>query len=161
VGDGPGDDRDFTAADVRRRAMDLLARREHARRELAAKLRSRGMPADMVESVLDDLGRENLLSDARFAESFIAARVGRGQGPVRIRMELEQKGVGSEAIAMALDNASPDWGELAAAARSKRFGRKPPRDFHERARQARFLQYRGFASDHISRALDAHEGGDD
>jgi len=156
VGDGPGDDREFTAADVRRTAMDLLARREHARHELAAKLRSRGMPGDLVEPVLEDLVRENLLSDARFAEAFVAARVGRGQGPVRIRMELEQKRVASAAIEEALENAAPDWGELAAAARRKRFGPGPPANFRERARQARFLQYRGFASEHITRAL----GGD-
>jgi len=153
VNNGPGEDRDFTAAEVRRVAMDLLARREHAHQELAAKLRSRGMPADLVESVLDDLTREDLLSDARFAEAFIASRVGRGQGPVRIRMELEQKGIAAEAIESALDHAAPDWMELAAAARRKRFGRAPPGDFRERARQARFLQYRGFAPEHISRAL--------
>lgn len=137
--------------------MDLLARREHARHELAGKLRSRGMPADLIESTLDDLGRENLLSDARFAEAFVASRIGRGQGPVRIRMELEQRRVASEVIEEALGNAAPDWGDLAAEARRKRFGRKPPGDFRERARQARFLQYRGFAAEHISRAL----GGDD
>lgn len=133
--------------------MDLLARREHARQELAAKLRARSMPADLVESVLDDLARENLLSDARFAEAFVASRMGRGQGPVRIRMELAQKGIVSEAIEAALEKAAPDWAELAAAARRKRFGGKPPGDFRERARQARFLQYRGFATEHISRAL--------
>jgi len=160
VDDEPGDHQEFTAADVRRRAMDLLARREHARAELAVKLRARGMPDDLVESVLDDLGRENLLSDARFAEAFVAARVGRGQGPVRIRMELEQKGVGPAAIEEALDKAVQDWGELAAAVRTKRFGARAPGNFRERARQARFLQYRGFASEHISRAM-GHGGDED
>jgi len=140
--------------------MDLLARREHARHELAGKLRSRGMPGDLIETVLDDLVGENLLSEARFAEAFVASRVGRGQGPVRIRMELERRQVAAGVIEDALESAAPDWGALAAEARRKRFGRQPPGDFRERARQSRFLQYRGFASEHISRAMQPDEDGD-
>ncbi len=56
-----------TAADVRRAAMNLLARREYARAELIRRLEGRGMPAALVAAVADDLVAENLLSDARFA----------------------------------------------------------------------------------------------
>ena len=96
---------------------------------------------------------ENLQSDERFAESFVSARSGRGQGPVRIRMELEQRGVAGGLIENALDAAAVDWGELAADVRRKRFGAKFPSDFRERARQSRFLQYRGFEAAHLARAL--------
>ena len=47
---------------VRRAAMDLLARREHGRVELARKLRQRGAPPDLIEQALeitDMLGRSN------------------------------------------------------------------------------------------------------
>ncbi|MGD8696441.1 MAG: regulatory protein RecX, partial [Gammaproteobacteria bacterium] len=74
-----GDNQDLTAADVRRTAMNLLARREYARRELAARLASRGLPGDLIDPVMDELTRENLLSDERFADAFVSARAGRGQ----------------------------------------------------------------------------------
>ncbi len=151
------EDKDLTAADVRRRAMNLLARREYACRELAAKLVSRGLPRDLVDSVLDDLAREKLLSDDRFADAFVSARAGRGQGPVRIRIELEQKGVDAGIVERALADADVDWSELAEQVRRKRFGSRRPGDFRERARQARFLQYRGFAAEHLGAVL-ADEG---
>ena len=151
--DGSESQAEFEPADVRRAAMNLLARREYARRELGRRLTGKGMPADLVEQVLDDLAAENLQSDERFAESFVSARSGRGQGPVRIRMELEQRGVAGGLIENALDAAAVDWGELAADVRRKRFGAKFPSDFRERARQSRFLQYRGFEAAHLARAL--------
>jgi regulatory protein len=147
------DDRDFTAADVRRTAMNLLARREHARRELAAKLLARGLPGDLIDPVMDELARENLLSDDRFAEAFVSARAGRGQGPVRIRIELERKGVDTGIVERALADAGVDWDDLAEQVRRKRFGPGRPGSFKERARQARFLQYRGFAAEHLGGAL--------
>ncbi len=82
---GPGD--------VRRAAMDLLARREHTRKELARKLskKFRAVP-EIVEEELDKLKAEGLQSDARLAEVFIRSRVSRGQGPVKIKMELRARG---------------------------------------------------------------------
>jgi regulatory protein len=153
VHDGQEPEKTIEAADVRRAAMNLLARREYARRELGRRLTGKGMPSELVDQVLDDLAAENLQSDARFAESFVSARSGRGQGPVRIRMELEQRGVESGLIENALDDAGVDWGELATEVRRKRFGPKLPGDFRERARQSRFLQYRGFEAGHLARAL--------
>jgi len=46
-----------------------------------------------------------------------------------------------------------DWTEQASAVRAKRFGRMPPRDIRERAKQVRFLEYRGFAADQIRQVL--------
>ena len=55
--------------------------------------------------------------------------------------------------AAALADAGTDWPELARAVREKRFGAGAPADFRERARQARFLQYRGFTADQVRQAL--------
>jgi len=146
-----------TAADVRRAAMNLLARREYARMELVRRLERRDMPAELVAAVADDLVAENLLSDARFAESFIASRAARGQGPMRIRRELEERGVSGNLIEIAFDEAGTDWAACAAGVRRKRFGPEMPADFPDKAKQMRFLQYRGFAPDQIRAAV----GGDD
>jgi regulatory protein len=111
------------------------------------------MPESLVAEVLDELTAEGLQSDVRFAEAFVQARVGRGQGPVRIRMELERRGVSGDTLENALEDSETDWPKLAGAVRRKRFGGEPPGDFRERARQMRFLQYRGFTADHIRGAL--------
>jgi regulatory protein len=97
---------------------------------------------------------ERLLDDGRFAEAYIHYRVGRGYGPVRIGAELRQRGVADALTAALLDRLEIDWDEHIAAVWGKKFGRAAA-DFRERAKQARFLQYRGFAPDQIARILDA------
>ncbi len=145
------------AAEIRRAAIGLLARREHARLELSHKLRARGFEPEAVEATLDELEAERLLSDVRFAESYVTARVARGYGPQRIRAELRERGVGEEAIERELRSRPEDWFALACSARNKRFGGALPKDLKERVRQARFLQYRGFDTDQTRFALE--EGG--
>jgi regulatory protein len=137
-----------------RAALAFLARREHSRRELARKLAARGFPADVVGPVLDDLERSGSLADARFADNFVRSRIARGQGPQRIRAELAQRGVTNAGAGDGLAAADVDWLATIRAVRAKRFGPELPRDYSERARQARFLQYRGFDSAQIRAALE-------
>ena len=80
-----------TPADIRRSAMDLLARREHSYAELQRKLRQRGASGDMAEVELDRLVEDGLLSDERFCEAYIYARSQRGYGPARLREEQRAK----------------------------------------------------------------------
>lgn len=140
-------------AQVEVAAVRLLARREHSAFELRAKLVGRGYPEPRVDAVLADLARRRLLSDARFAEVFVNAHVGRGEGPVKIRAELARRGVAEELIEQALAAAGVDWHRLAAEVRGRRFGPAEPREYRERVRQAQFLQRRGFAMEHIRAAL--------
>ena len=103
--------------------------------------------------MLSSLQVEKLLSDARFVQEFVSARVRRGSGPLKIREELRAKGVTSELVAEALAGLKAASAEGAAAARRKRFGSALPKEMSERARQARFLQQRGFSMDDIRKAL--------
>jgi regulatory protein len=130
-----------------------LARREHSAGELKVKLRERGYEGTAVEAVLSRLEGEKLLSDARFVQEFVASRVRRGSGPLKIRDELRGKGVSAELVDEALRAHKDGWAAGAAEARRKRFGGKLPKDMQERARQARFLQQRGFSMEHIRAAL--------
>ena len=114
----------------------------------------------IVEHVLEDLIRDRLLEEDRFVESFIRGRVRKGQGPVRIRGELAQRGIADTSASSALNEADCDWIALAVEVRVKRFGAEAPVDFKERARQAKFLQYRGFESEQIRAALDAARDSD-
>ncbi|MES1927573.1 regulatory protein RecX [Salinisphaera sp. T31B1] len=139
---------------IRKRAMDFLARREHAYAELVVKLRKREHAADEIGPVLDELVDDGLLSDARYAEAVVRSKSERGIGPQRIRAELTAVGVGDGVIDMAFENVPVDWFALANAVRRKRFGNDVPTDFPTRAKQMRFLQRRGFDTDQLRAAFD-------
>jgi regulatory protein len=145
---------DTDAPACTRSALNLLARREHSRRELTRKLAARGFPDDVIAPVLDELVRSGSLADARFTDSFVRSRVAKGQGPQRIRAELAQRGISDTEADEVLRGTDVDWLATIRAVRRKRFGPEPPRDFAERARQARFLQYRGFDGEQIRAALE-------
>ncbi len=133
--------------------MNLLARREHSTRELRDKLLLRGFDDAEIAPALQLLSREGLLSDERFTESFIHSRMQRGSGPLKIRAELRQRGVADEVIADWLNERDHVWLERAEAVRCKKFGTALPVDYQEKARQARFLQYRGFSAEHTRRVM--------
>lgn len=134
--------------------MNWLARREHSLAELRTKLAERDYSPAEIETTLNALAAEGLISDDRFTESFVAARMRKGQGPVRIRMELKQRGVDAQLIRLHLDDSALDWENLAREVRRKKFGMAKPFEYKEKARQMRFLEYRGFTGEQISRAVD-------
>lgn len=152
---------------ARNTAIGLLARREHAQAEIKRKLRDRGYDKDLTLEVVDDLTRQRLLSDTRFAEAFIRSRADRGQGPVRLRAELRQLQIPAEQIERQLLAVEVDWTALARQVRLRKFGKQPPASLGERAKQVRFLQYRGFMAGQIRAALGSScedellEAGDD
>jgi regulatory protein len=141
----------------KRRALDLLARREHSRVELERKLMAVGFPVETAAATLDALERSGALAASRFTDSFVRARVAKGQGPLRIRAELSERGIDEHGATAALRAEDIDWVEAARGARRKRFGPAPPRDFKERARQARFLKYRGFDVGQVRAAFELED----
>jgi regulatory protein len=149
-------DDDASAADgraVRTAALALLAGRDFGRAELARRLERRGYAPAVVAGVVEGLAAERLLSETRFVEQFIRQHAGRGHGPARIRAELRERGVSADEIEAGLEAAGEDWAAVARDVRRRRFGVSPPGDYAERARQARFLQYRGFSAEQIRAAL--------
>jgi len=138
------------AAALRVAALRLLTRRDHSRAELTAKLAAQAESADQLNQVLDTLQAERLLSDHRYASQRVAAR-GRRYGNARLSQELRQHGVGDDDIAAALPEAG-DETERCRAIWAKKFGR-PPQSADERAKQMRFLQYRGFSGEAIRRVM--------
>jgi regulatory protein len=141
-------------AAARQAAIALLARRDYASGELRARLERKGFNADVVGNTVAELAAERALDDARYAGNYVAYAAARGQGPLRIAAELKALELPAELIEAALGG-GPDWRALASHVRNRKFGPEPPPDWPEKARQARFLQYRGFSSDHIRLALGA------
>ncbi len=139
--------------EARKKAMELLARREHARGELLAKLEKAGFESDVALDAILQLQTDNLQSDARFAEAFVQSRFNQGKGPARIRQELRERDVAGRTVDAAFAEFDADWRALARQTRERKFGSEPPREFKEKARQMRFLQYRGFEQDQIMAAV--------
>ncbi len=149
-----------TPVAIRRTAMDLLARREHGRVELTRKLRQRGAPPELIDPALDRLTEEGLLCESRYLESFVSYRARSGYGPLRIREELSQRGLQRGDIEQALRECGFDWQEMLQETWQRKFAGHLPIDARERAKQGRFLSYRGYPLDLIGRLLSGR-GGDD
>ena len=146
----------------RRKAVDLLARREYSRAELARKLAGREVDIDRaaLDAVLDELAASGWQSDARFAQMWIQAHAAR-HGAQRLRQDLRQRGVAAADIDAALAEhqaAEPEQDELsrARAAWARKFAALPT-NREDYARQYRFLASRGFASGIVSKVLSGRD----
>lgn len=149
------DDKFSDPIEARKKAMDYLARREHGRAELLDKLTRFGFDSDVADDAVAQLVADNLQSDTRFTEAFIASRINQGKGPVKIRAELRERGIAGSTVDHGLEAAAQDWYRAACEVREKKFGTEFPADFNEKARQMRFLQARGFDTDQIQSAVSA------
>lgn len=149
-----GKNQDDPEQKARASALRLLARREHSRQELTLKLRQREAPDSIIDQVLDEYEQEGWLSDERFADVYGRQRRDLGYGPVRIRSELQQRGVRlwPECLSCMTE---VDWVALAVKARQKKFGLMDiGKDWTEKARQARFLGHRGYTGEQVEQALE-------
>lgn len=134
------------------RAVGLLSRREHSRRELRQKLIQRGVEADEAEAAIERLGESGLQDDGRFAQSLIRQRSAAGYGPRYIEAELATHHIGDAEAAAALEELAPDWTEIAADLLQRRFpaGLDDPR---ARRRAQALLIRRGFDGECIRAAM--------
>ena len=134
------------------RALGLLVRREHSRKELTRKLAARGVGADEARAAVERLAGDGWQDDARFAEALVRGRVANGYGPLHIRAELGTHGLDREAIAVALDGFDGDWRQVARDLVRRRFGETGPKDLVHRRKAADLLARRGFDADTIRAA---------
>ena len=136
---------------LRARALKALARREHTRQELQAKLRPFAEDPDELEPLLDDLEKRGWLSEARFVEQLTTVRR-RRFGAARILDELREKGVSDTALAAAQSLLKDSEVDAARAVWKKKFGSLPT-TLEERAKQSRFLASRGFSAEVVHAVL--------
>lgn len=137
--------------DLRARALQFLARRDHARAELQQKLQRFAETTEELDALLDDFAVRGWLSDARFAEQWTHQRSSR-YGTLRLKQELRIKGVGDETIATALEEIANNEESRAREIWQKKFG-SPASTPNERAKQARFLATRGFPLDIVYKII--------
>jgi len=137
-----------TATELRARALRLLARREHSRKELERKLSLYAESSEALDVLISELKTKSQLSEARFAEER-ARQLSRKYGAARIRQDLKSKGVGEELV----EHVSSEGDLERARAILERKYRQPAATREERAKRMRFLQSRGFSSDIIFKLL--------
>ena len=140
---------------LKARALRYLARREHSREELKRKLAVHAAEGEDVEALLDELAKRGWLSDVRFAEQSIRAKA-RRFGPLKLAQQLRAKGIDEETIARGFRAAAADGRSSVESVWRTRF-HAAPADERELARQARFLQGRGFALEDVLRFLKSTE----
>ena len=133
------------------RALRYLAAREHSRSELERKLKPHEETPGQLAQVLDDLQAKDFISEARVVESVINRRAGRF-GASRIKYELQNKGLGAEAVADAVERLKGSELERAREIWRKKF-EGPALDAAGKAKQMRFLAARGFGGDVIRRVV--------
>lgn len=147
------DTADKQTPDAYRKALGLLVRREHSRRELRRKLETRGVESADTEAALDTLSRQGYQDDARFTEMLVRTRIGGGYGPIRIRAELCMHDIVADTIDAALSDAAPDWLAIARDALRRRYGHHTANEQSDRIKRSQFLMRRGFDGDTIRAAL--------
>ncbi|WEN14353.1 regulatory protein RecX [Rhodanobacter sp. AS-Z3] len=128
------------------KALGLLARREHSRKELKTKLRQGGYEGEETSAAIERLEEQHYQDDDRFGEVLLRSRISQGYGPMRLRVELKSHGLADARIRELLDDAEVDWDASAAAQLRRRYGGAGSADPAERARRAQFLLRRGFAA---------------
>ena len=126
------------------RALGLLVRREHSKKELNRKLQARGIEPEAAQAAVERLAGEGWQDDVRFAASVVRNRASSGYGPLHIRAELGTHGLDSDAVSAAMATFEGDWTENALDLIRRRFGEDGPVDLAQRRKAADLLARRGF-----------------
>ena len=141
----------LTGTRLRSYAFALLTRRDYSQAELSAKLNQYAIDADEVAKLVAELAQQNYQSDQRVAELTLASQIRKGKGLQRIKQTLKAKHLDAELISHELQEVN--WLEQAYQLKIKKFGTSVEKDQKLKAKQVRFLQYRGFDMDVILKAI--------
>ena len=145
----------LTGSRLRSYAFAVLTRREYSKAELIEKLALYAMDRDEVLKLVDELATQNYQSDQRVAEIMLSSQKRKGKGPNRIKLALKSKKIDSSLIQEELKET--DWNEQAYQLKVKKFGLTVEKEAKLKAKQIRFLMYRGFEMDAIIKAITRKE----
>lgn len=134
-------------------AVKLLSRREHSAFEIRQKLAQRDFGESEIAQAITELQQGGWLSDERYAEAYVRMRRNKGYGPVRIAMELKERGVNDAVVEHYLQADNEIWLQILKQQYQKKYNDEPVADYSDRAKRIRFLQYRGFPLDIIYQVI--------
>lgn len=141
----------LTGTRLRSYAFAVLTRKEYSKADLIEKLMAYAQSREEVLTLVDELSANNYQSDQRVAEMTVRSQVRRGKGPNRIKLALRAKQLDKALVQE--DIAEIDWYEQAYQLKVKKYGTEVSKDPKIKAKQIRFLQYRGFEMDAIMKAI--------
>lgn len=141
----------LTGTRLRSYAFAVLTRKEYSKADLIEKLMTYAQSREEVLILVDELSANNYQSDQRVAEMTVRSQVRRGKGPNRIKLALRAKQLDKALVQE--DIAEIDWYEQAYQLKVKKYGTEVSKDPKIKAKQIRFLQYRGFEMDAIMKAI--------
>lgn len=134
---------------MRGSALQILARREHSKLELQRKLTAKAYPSELIETVLEGLAEEGWQSDERYAEAYSRSRIRKGYGPLRIQLELQQRGIERTPLESVAVELCGSWEQLIQSTYKKKYGDSTADSSQQLSKRWRFLQQRGFSSEQI------------
>ena len=134
-------------------AVRLLSRREHSACEIRDKLTKREFDESEIEQAIVELISGGWLSDERFAEAYIRMRQIKGFGPIRISIELNERGVKESIVEDYMYAQDEQWSATLLRQYKKKYKDKAIEDYNDKAKRIRFLQYRGFPLDAIYKVV--------
>ena len=137
------------------RALRLLSTREHSRAELERKLAQHEEEPGQLRRVLDELQAKDFINELRVVDSVLYRRAAR-LGALRLRQELQGKGLDAELVAQAVASLGATELQRAREVWRRKFDAMPT-EAAQRAKQARFLAARGFGGEVIRRILNSPE----
>ena len=141
----------LTGSRLRSYAFALLTRRDYSQVELITKLNLYAVNSEEVTKLVEELAEQNYQSDQRVAELTLASQIRKGKGLQRIKQTLKAKHLDTELSTQELEEV--DWLQQAYQLKIKKFGEEVTKDKKIKAKQIRFLQYRGFDMDVIMKAI--------
>ncbi|TQR70273.1 regulatory protein RecX [Acinetobacter sp. RF14B] len=136
---------------LRSYAFAVLTRKEYSKAELIEKLALYAEDRNEVIALVDELAKENYQSDQRVAEIMLSSQKRKGKGPNQIKMKLKSKKIDTALISEELKET--DWVQQAYELKLKKYGPEVSKDRKLKAKQIRFLMYRGFEMDAIIKAI--------
>ena len=137
--------------DVRVKIMNALSRREHSEKEIYLKFISLVESKNTLSEEISKLKEEGLLSDDRFAEAYIRSRYHSGFGPVRIKYELEKKGIVQDKIEKSFQEIDLDWDSKLKKELKKKFTSQESKLDYDKI--IKFFLYRGFDLEKINKII--------
>ena len=141
-----------------RAAADRLLRfRPRSEQELRQRLRDKGYPDPVIDAVVQELTRKDLLNDQAFAQYYAANRLLlKPMGIRTLQEELRRKGIAPAVAAQALTKATAGYDELTAAralAQRRRAALAGLPSAATQRRLAGFLQRRGFSGEVVYKVI--------
>lgn len=135
-------------------ALKYLSFRARTCGEVERHLLSKGFDVEEIRQTIERLKELRYVDDEDYCVRYLEYAAGKGRGPLRIRRELEEKGVDRETIQIAFEEYETEESDLdRAKEQAEKIARGKPVDKKLLARIGRRLHSMGYPSDVIYQVI--------